>query len=240
MEPKDYVVAMWEGGAAAFKRVDDWSDIDLYVAVQDSHVVSTAREVEEALGSVAPVKSKYEIPQPSWHGHWQALYQLENTSPFLLIDLVILKDTASNRFLEPEIHGQAIVHFDKTGFTKLPPLDKQALQSKLKARVETLGVTFPMFQTLVLKELNRNNDVEAFAFYYSFTLRPLVELLRIMHSPSHHDFYTRFVYHDLPREIANRLEGLFFVMGTDDLTAKRVEAERWFLQTLNQARKTFG
>jgi hypothetical protein len=29
LEPLPYVNAMWEGGAAAFHRVDEWSDIDL-------------------------------------------------------------------------------------------------------------------------------------------------------------------------------------------------------------------
>ena len=31
LEPLPYTHALWEGGAAAFGRVDDWSDIDLQV-----------------------------------------------------------------------------------------------------------------------------------------------------------------------------------------------------------------
>ena len=35
LEPLNFVYAFWEGGAAAFNRVDEWSDIDLFIVVDD-------------------------------------------------------------------------------------------------------------------------------------------------------------------------------------------------------------
>ena len=35
LKPLDYVHAFWEGGAAALNRIDEWSDIDLYLDVDD-------------------------------------------------------------------------------------------------------------------------------------------------------------------------------------------------------------
>lgn len=35
LEPLDYVQAFWEAGAISFGRVDEWSDIDLYLVVDD-------------------------------------------------------------------------------------------------------------------------------------------------------------------------------------------------------------
>ena len=121
LEPLPYTHALWEGGAAAFGRVDDWSDIDLQVDADDS---------------------------------------------------------------------------------------------------------------LTLKELNRRNDIEALAFYHAFTLRPLVEALRIKHSPTRHNFHTRYVYYDLPPEVVRKLEPLFFVANADELGAKRALAEAFFTETL--------
>ena len=41
LEPLDYVHAMGEGGAAAFDRIDEWSDIDLQVDADDDRVAGT-------------------------------------------------------------------------------------------------------------------------------------------------------------------------------------------------------
>jgi len=38
LSPLDYVHAFWEGGAPAFGRLDEWSDLDLYVVVDDEKV----------------------------------------------------------------------------------------------------------------------------------------------------------------------------------------------------------
>ena len=46
LKPLDYVQAMWQGGAAAFNRVDAWSDIDLVVLAEDEHVVDVAAATE--------------------------------------------------------------------------------------------------------------------------------------------------------------------------------------------------
>ncbi len=44
-------------------------------------------------------------------------------------------------------------------------------------RFEILKTTFPLFQVLVSKELNRKRYVEAFAFYQGSVIRPLIEIL---------------------------------------------------------------
>jgi hypothetical protein len=100
--------------------------------------------------------------------------------------------------------------------------------------VAALRTLFDLFQSLTLKELNRGNAVEGLAFYQSFTLRPLVEALRIKYKPTHHDFHTRYLYYDLPRDVVSILEDLFFVANGDDLVAKRQRAETLFYETLDQ------
>lgn len=232
LQPLPHVQALWQGGAAAFNRVDDWSDIDLMIAVDDDHVPETVATFEVTLTTLSPITLRYELPPNNWHGHWQAFYQLERASPFLMLDVLIMKRSATNRFLETEIHGQATVHFDKIGFTTVPPIDRAMWQARLKARVEVLRVLFPLFQPLVLKELHRHNHMEAVAFYQAYTVRPLVELLRIQHTPFHYDFYARYLYSELPPELVARLEPLFFLTDAADLSRKREQAEAWFNEVL--------
>ena len=63
LEPLEYVHAFWEGGAAAFNRIDEWSDIDLYVVVDDDRVDAAFGVVEKTLKSLSPIKQKYSVPQ---------------------------------------------------------------------------------------------------------------------------------------------------------------------------------
>jgi hypothetical protein len=236
LEPLEYTHALWEGGAAAFERVDEWSDLDLLLDVGDEHVDDALQVIDKTLAQLSPIELKYEVPQPSWHGHAQVFYRLQNTSKFLLLDIAVIKHSNPNKFLQPELHGKVVVYFDKSEVIKPPPLDRKELASKLKDRLAALKVTFELFQILTLKEINRGNLIEALNFYHNFTLKPLVEVLRIPHEPSRHGFYTRYIYYDMPPEIIQKLERLFFVTDGDDLLEKRQEAEDWFYDTLDQIR----
>ncbi len=236
LEPLDYVNAAWLGGSAAFNRADQWSDIDLMVDAADERVEEILPRIETTLQALSPIDLKFEVPRPTWHGHIQTIYRLERASPYLLIDVAVLKSSSLNKFLEPEIHGQAVVLFDKTGVVQPPPLDRQALQEKLRARLGYLRTVFDLFQILTLKELNRGSYLDALQYYFSFTLRPLVEALRIQHDPARHDFGARYLYADLPRPLAERVEQLYFVCDGEDLRRKRAEAESWFYEVMDQIR----
>lgn len=238
LEPLDYVHALWEGGAAAFDRIDKWSDLDVQVVANDDRVTEVFMAVEQALCILSPIALKYEVPSPTWHGHTQRFYRLSRASKFLLVDVAVMQRSHPNNFLQPEIHGQAVIHFDKSGLIQFQPLDQLALDAQIQARLAKLQVTFSLFQTLTLKELHRHNDIEALIFYHNFTLQPLIEVLRIKYQPVRHDFYTRYLYYDLPAEVVAQLESLFFVTNRKDLREKRVVAEKWFYQTLSQLNST--
>jgi len=222
---------MWEGGAAALGRVDVYSDIDLQLAVDDPQVDAIWPAIESALAAISPIEIKYELPRPTWHGHAQAFYRLRDASPYLLLDLVVMKASAEEKFLTPEIHGRVVVHFDKSGVVKPSPLDRAALATRLHAREATLVATFELFRVLVWKEIHRGHALEALAYYQSFTLRPLVELLRIRHVPERHGFFLRYVDHDLPPEVVARLQPLAFVADLVALRAAQLAAESWFAET---------
>src|SRR5512136_976603 len=59
LEPLEYVHALWEGGAIAFGRVDEWSDIDVCLAVDDDKVDRCFSDVERALESLSLIEWKY-------------------------------------------------------------------------------------------------------------------------------------------------------------------------------------
>lgn len=234
LENLDYVHAMWEGGAAAFNRLDEWSDVDLQFDVDDDRIEDTFCVIEQTVETLSPSFRKYRTPQLPWDGLFQVFYQLQNASPYLILDIVVMQHSAHEKLLQAEIHGEAVFYFDKAGVSNIPTFDWEDWKSRLRERLAVLKITFPMFQTLVTKEIYRGNRLEALSSYHACTLRPLVEILRIRYKPSRYNFHTRYVYHDLPPEVVRKLEPLFFVTGDEDVQLKRRFAEDWFYQAIEQ------
>ena len=62
LQPLPYVHAFWEAGATAFNRIDEWSDIDLYIVVDDAAAVSeTFLIVEKTLTALSPIRLRHEV-----------------------------------------------------------------------------------------------------------------------------------------------------------------------------------
>jgi len=234
LEPLDFVHACYEGGAAAFRRIDQWSDIDMYLVVDDHKVDETFRIVEDALKSLSTIKQKYQPERLPWPDVWQAFYKLEDAPEFLLIDLVILKLTSPEMFLEPEMHGDVVFYFNKSDRVNRPQLDRDALAMKLRKRLQRLRARFDVFNVFVQKEINRGNYLEAIDLYHTFTISNLVEGLRIKYNPVHHEFRMHYLRYELPSDIAKRLEQLCFVRNEKDLQVKYHEATQWFLELMSE------
>ncbi len=231
LRPLDFVHAFWEGGAVSFGRIDAWSDIDVYALVDDEKVDETVAAVEQAMLDISPIKQKYEVPHPPSEGLLHTFYRLEDTSEYLLIDLAVVKLSAPDKFLETEIHGKPVFYFNKSD-AATPPLDVDSFVRRLSERLERMQARFEMFRGFVQKEINRGNRLEALDFYRVVILSSLVEALRMMYYPLHYDFQCRYIHSELPPEVVQKLERLFFVKDDQDLEDKYREAADWFRRTV--------
>ncbi len=233
LRPLKYAYAFWESGSVSFNRMDQYSDIDLYMVTEDERVEDAFSSMEQNLADTFGIELKYRLPEPTWHGHSQVFYRLQNTSPFLFLDIVVMKKSSQDKFLQYRIHQKPIIYFDKTGLVKDHPIDAGLFFKKLLSRLETLKVTFDLFGVMTLKELNRGNDIEAFSYYLAYTYRPLVEALRIKYCPYHYNFHNSYIYYDLPDETVKRLHELNFVANAEELRKRRSQAEVWFWEVVN-------
>ena len=232
LEPKDFVLALWQGGSAAHKSTDEWSDMDIQVLVEDERVQETFDILEESLKTISEIRFKWRVPEPTWHGHSQCFYQLEEANPFLFIDFAVLKQSSPNDFLELERHGKLVIAFDKVNLLVQPPLNRSEHFSKMQERMITLRNTFDFFQIIVKKEINRGYLVSAISNYHTYTLQPLVEVLGMVYRPERYDFRTKYFYRDFPTEVIARVEPLYCVINIGDLAAKQQQAEVLFAETL--------
>jgi len=114
------------------------------------------------------------------------------------------------------------------------PVDVEEHLKKIQGRLDTLKTMFDLFWILAPKEINRGNSIEAISFYMGYTLRPLVEVLRIKYCPIRFFYYTRYVHYDLPPDVVTRLETLYFPKDLKTLGKYHQEAEEWFWEVFNE------
>lgn len=228
LAPLPWVHAMWEGGSASFGRVDQWSDVDIGVAVEDGRVDDGFVEIERALEGLGAVAQRWTI-NPSSHAKPQRMYRFADTSsPLVDVGVLPASTRPEDRFLDRKRHGDARVLLDRTGFTRVAPPDPDAWRERLRGRLADLTSRVDFLGAYATKSARRGDLPEAVGFYQSFVLRPLVEALRIRHDPWRHDFDVRYLRHDLPEPHRSRLFALWTVRDADDLLRKRDEAEAWF------------
>jgi hypothetical protein len=150
-----------------------------------------------------------------------------------MIDLVVIKRTATvSRFLEAERHGTAHVLFDREGVVRPAPFDRPTHEAKVRDRVEAMVPRFKLLQHLVRKAAWRGDPSEAADKYLNFTLKPLVELMRIRHCPDRFDFGLRYLRDDLPESAWREIESLALPGSLDAVLANQARAEAAFFREL--------
>ena len=235
LESKPYALAMYEGGAAGFKRVDQWSDADIQIIVTDGSVEQAFGDLETALAELGETDYRYRLPEPTWHGHSQCFYRFKDASPFLMLDLVFIQESSeADRFMQFRTHGEPVVWFDKAGVVVEEPLDEDGMIARMQASLESARMRYDLFWILVEKEIQRKNHLEAFAFYYNFAFIPLLEVLRIVHSPVRFFYKTRYAHYDLPEDVSERLTNLLFVPNLDSLAHNFAQARVWFADVVSE------
>lgn len=240
-EKQDYALAFWQGGSAAFNRLDEWSDLDTVLIVQDGLEHQAMQLAEKVLEADFGIEEKFEIDPPHWPGMVQTFFKLKNTSPYLLIDFSVLGLSAEDKFAAPEIHGTAQVVFDKKQVLQnIPLINVTELKQKLKTRISKHKKRIAFFSTLVDKEINRGKPMDAFAFYWAYSLNPLIEILRIKHSPYHWNFGMRYLQEDLPKDISAKLQPLFFINNLSDLDQKNQLCREWFDSACKEAEESLA
>lgn len=229
------VRALHLGGSFASDRTDDASDIDLCATVEDDSIEETFATVERTLRSIAPIRHSFRMPEPTWHGHSQCFYALEDADPRHMIDLVVMKASATDRLLEVERHGNAVILFDHDGFIEPTHIDRNALRDRMAAMLESTESRFMLFESLVTKALDRGFVAEAIHFYTGLVWRPLVDLYRIAHCPDRFDFGARYLDRDVPPDVRATIERLALAGSADQLRSHHAEILGLFPEALRLA-----
>ncbi len=224
---------MWEAGSVSFNRTDEYSDIDLMIIAEDDRISDTFTVIEDALKGVSEIELIYEVSEVRAEGFYQKFYRLKGAGRFMLIDLAIFPLSAEDKFLEREIHSEPLVYFDKGDYTKCDPINLEEYTTKIDKIKSENKTRFDIFEMIFEKNMNRGLYIEALDFYYFIAIPSLILALRLIHSPFHYAFRSKYIHYDLPLDDVKRLESLFFVKDREDLNAKYKVLKEWFYEVAN-------
>jgi len=217
-EPDKNVLTAWEGGSAATGYLDEYSDLDLGFIVKDESVEMVFEEMENFLSENYGIKNKFRMPEPNWHGHSQCFYILDKSPDYFYVDFLIEKESSGNRFMESNLHGNAIVWFDKAGLYDNSPEPENSYLPKCKHHFEMMTSYLPLTLMDLRKQLVRNNLIDACAIYHSM-LNRFIALLNIKYRPAKHNFGMRYLYRDFPEHEIEFVEKLL-----NNSTIQQIEA----------------
>jgi hypothetical protein len=221
LQPLPSVWAGWEGGSVAFDLVDEYSDIDLNFLLDDAAAVDPFyAAVASALETVSPIVASHCEPPGRY-------FKLLEGGDFLLVDVCVFRPATYRELLDIERHGKLRPLFDKGQWLGG---DNAATGSQLvrrSQRLDDLEAWFRISQSFVRKAMARGHEVEALAALWGYTLKPLVELLRMRYCPARWDFGMRYLQRDLPGAVYDQLQDLMFVEKSDDIAGHLSRATAW-------------
>jgi len=202
---RDWMLGIWEGGSAATGFLDDLSDLDLGFVVEDERVEETFTLFEGLLAGHYGIKSRFRLPEPSWHGHSQCYYFVEKCPPLFYVDLLVEKKSAGDRLIEPDRHGKSLIWLNRENVLNPVETPAEEMLRKNKRFFQIQADTYPISRTETEKQLIRGNEIDAMLEYQGFIQRKLAALLNLKYRPAKYDFGIRYGDREYPPEVAERV-----------------------------------
>ena len=166
------------------------------------------------------------------------IFHLKNTSEFLLIDVCIQSHSRNFEFTEGNKYESPKTLFDKNGIIKFSKVDEDKLKKEICESLASLENTF--FQRSKIKKyILRKKYLEAFAYYNKTVLEPLVELLRISHTPLIREYHLVHISDHLPKDMVGQVEKLYRITSLDDIAENLKQAENMFAEAMKEAKEKY-
>jgi len=211
LQQLESVHAMWLEGSLAEKDNDEYSDLDIWLSVDDDKLHSIFEDVERALETIAPIDFKYELKSTGELGH--NVYHLEGMSEFLSLDINTQKLSRDVILTEGiDIHETV---FDKSGIIRT----KQRKLVEFNREVELAELLKFIDYTVlsVNKNAVRGKKMESREYYRNILVHVLEYLRKKAGVPEKADFGFKHVYKDIPENEARKLEEFYFSIADGDV-----------------------
>lgn len=206
----DSVHAMWLEGSLAEKDNDEYSDLDIWLSVNDDVLRGIFDEVDKALETIAQIDFKFELKPSGELGH--NVYHLAGMSEFLTLDINTQKFSRDVKLREGIDLYETV--FDKSGIIRTVPREPIAFdESEQLAQL----IKFIDYTALsVKKNALRGKKIESREYYRNILVRVLEYLRKKSGIAEKADFGFKHCYKDVPNDQIIKLESFYFADASDD------------------------
>jgi predicted nucleotidyltransferase len=227
LEPHLHVYALWLEGADARGIVDEFSDIDLWLDVEDGQEENVLKQIEHYLNELGPLDFIHALSHPHPQIR-QRFFHFENTSEFLIIDVCI---QSHSREVEFSLGDPVKIIFDKSNIIRfLQNTEKVKFLEQAKA----LQSQVLLYRVWVLKALKRGHWLEAISYYYECILEPLARVLRLHYTPEKSEYGFKHFDQDLPDDVIVKLKTLIQNDSGESLESNLNKAVEWLDETVKR------
>jgi predicted nucleotidyltransferase len=200
--------AFWVEGSVAQGHADEYSDIDLWLSVDDDKIFTIYDGIEPILAEIAPIDFRYVVKDKGELG--QNVYHLQGMNEFLTIDINtqgINRDQSESYFVKGI--DDADIIFDKQNVVKFK--EREPVNIDIEAKRNKLRDFYEQMHPSLLKNIRRGKNLEAL-YYYHLILRYATKFLRLKYGwHEKTDYDLKHIYRDIPESEVKNLERFYDV-----------------------------
>lgn len=232
------ILALWEGGSAAFGRSDKYSDLDLALLYRLGARDEIWRAVDQTFEELGGVDLRWNDPKPFRAGGGKRIFRPRRASDkWLQVEIRIIPDTAKELYIQPERHGKILVIFDRTGRLVPSKFDEDGNRQRARIALHQVLMKWQLSHGWFRKELARGRNGDAFLTHFYTTLTPLLTVLNMLYRLNTWDLGFRYLKEELPKEIVEAVERLCYISQPADLEERFFEADQLFRATVKELEK---
>lgn len=208
LEQDERVVACWLEGSLARKDSDDFSDIDLWIAVKNSAFEEFVDDREAVMAKVGPVLSVLYPLDPFMSDEVEAFQVLfEDVDPSMTVDVYVQSDKRKAKFMKDSDADECMVIFDDKELIKIAPWNPTEVEEYVDDLFDDVVLRFWHFIPRVKTAIGREDTLEAID-YYNKRLEDLITLYRIMYTPEKAEWGIKDIEYDLPEAAVKTIYNL--------------------------------
>jgi len=232
LESNSSVFAFFIEGADVHGTVDEYSDIDLRIVIEEENMENVIQAIETALPNI-DFKLEHTRPGYDWP---KMLYHVQGTSKFLIIDITLQSYSESTNVKASGKHTL----FDKKGVIETEAESKNNEHKDIMDRIENIETRVSLRNMCLERELKRENYLDALKIYHDLILDKLVEALRLLHCPQWPNIGLKHASVDLPGEIVQEIEDLYRTNSIEEIQEKSKKADELLKKTLEELKTKFN
>lgn len=229
LKPDEHVHALWLEGSDATGRLDEYSDIDVCICVDENAVDIVFRKVQET------------FPTDFMHVNYpndserQLVFHVTGTDKYLMVDFnAYFYGKANTTFVKGDKIDACKVLFDKKEIIQYRDYDPAECAGECDYWKEESEYRFSQISR-VEKYCLRGLFPEAFVYYQKYVVEPLVFTLRRKYTPTKIWYYMVHISDHIPQTEVEKLNRILQVSGVKDILANLSFAEEWYQELTRES-----